>query len=517
MSKKPPFNITDTQISRVELARMISSVIGNNFTQSRDALINRFGSQCRDIDKECGYPVGFVDALYFKHTFKRISVANRVVRVRADQCWSEPPELYEKEGSEETFFESEWKAFMKEHNPWVILHDLDVVSGIGRFGVLLIGLNDGRRLDEPVAGFDEKGERTVGRPSAKMKVTFMRCFDETQVSICELEEDETSPRFKQPLYYDICFDSVLDREDAIAQVMDPESDGLQWTKVHWTRIIHFHDNALTSPNYGCPRQEPVLNDILDYKKVKGGSSEGMWTGGFPGLVIETQAGKEDYEFDKDGVDEAIRKYINQLSRGLALENMTAKTLQPNIASPEPNVRVLIESICAGIDVPIVIFLGAMAGQLASEMTLQQWNRTLSGRQKMLLIPKLIKELTHRLIKFGVLPKPKTLLINWSDFETITEAQRADVSLKRTQALLQYVTSGAEKVMPLRVFLSRIMYFTDSETEAMIEEVKNNKTFYTKELWSQTAGLTPSSSGTKPTAKTGTSGNRNANGPPKPKK
>lgn len=507
-----------TKVSAFEAARIAAMMMiqNENSTLSRDALQSLLGiNKCRDIDKECGYPKGYISAQVYKESFEKISAGNRVVKVRPDQCWSEYPDLFETEEETETPFEKRWNELLTRLRIWTQMHNLDVVSGIGRYGVMLFGFNDGYPLDKPVRGFNDRLGRLVGRPPANLDVNFLRCFDETLVDIEAYDTDERSPRFGLPTSYQLTFvdtnNTRGEDDDAARDITDRKIV----SGVHWSRILHFADNTISSPIFGLPRQAPVFTDLLDYKKVKGGASEGMWSGGFPGISLESTS--PDVEFDAATIDSAMQKYFNRQSRSIALENLRANTLAPNIASPDKHVAMILESICCGIDVPVRVFAGAQSGQLASELESQAWNRILSGRQKRLLIPDMIRPFANRLIQLGVLPRPKNLFINWTDFETITETQRSEISMKRTQALLQYCTSGAEKIMPLEIYLSKILYFNDKEVKEIVKKAKSQKTYLTKDLWDKKAGLTPATSGTSPQKKTGTAGNKNAQGKPKPKK
>jgi hypothetical protein len=133
-------------------------------------------------------------------------------------------------------------------------------------------------------------------------------------------------------------------------------------------------------------------------------------------------------------------------------------------------------------------MGSESGHLASTQDTGNWQRRVKERRELYLEPFVIRPTVDRLIQYGALPAPRRddYIIKWPDSMTISDKDRADLALKGAQALMQYVTSGAEKVMPLPIFLTKIMSFTDQEADAVLSEMEKNK-LYTKEIWDQTLG------------------------------
>lgn len=123
--------------------------------------------QRRNLDDECGYPET-IEARDYRDLYDREPIAARVVQVMPLECWQVTPEIYEDEDIEVTTnLELAWKNLPKvmrgkswfnddEGNPvisaWI---KADILSRIGSFGIILIGIDDGKRLDEPVDGFEE--------------------------------------------------------------------------------------------------------------------------------------------------------------------------------------------------------------------------------------------------------------------------------------------------------------------------------------------------------------------------
>ena len=90
---------------------------------------------------------------------------------------------------------------------------------------------------------------------------------------------------------------------------------------------------------------------------------------------------------------------------------------------------------------------------------------------------------------------------------------ADVALKITQALLQYVTGGIEKIMELELYLTIVCRFTDDVAKAVAQAaMKKGKVYITEELWATVADVAAEASGPKSSTKK-TNSKRNSLGGP----
>lgn len=147
----------------------MNMVMNDAMLLSRQELIKTVFDPRRNIDDECGYPMD-LDAEQYDIMYNREPIAARVVDMFPDECWKQPPEVIEDEDPEnDTDFEKAWKYIAKmlrgqsfyqdeEGNPvWEHLERIDKISGIGCYGVLLLGLDDGLPLHEPVDGVNADG------------------------------------------------------------------------------------------------------------------------------------------------------------------------------------------------------------------------------------------------------------------------------------------------------------------------------------------------------------------------
>lgn len=444
----------------------------NNVMTSRSQFINQFLDPRRNIDKECGYPeTGAITPWLYRKLYDRESIATRVVQVMPQESWQHTPEVYEDEDSEtETPFERAWDELAKslrgdshykeeEGSPiWEHLKRADMLSGIGHFGVLLMGFNDGKQLWEPIdkvppdgfakdiTGVDTGGSKdkdsleakktqevaygsvtgAVGtdaqytggqynpaNPMApmqgdlkdKLTLIFLRTFDESLVQIVQYEADISNPRFGQPIMYLITLNDPREQHTGVGLP-------LATVRVHWSRVIHLADNLGSSEIFGVPRMRPVYNRLMDLMKLYGGSAEMYWRGAFPGLSIEThpQLGG-DVIIDAEKTRSMMERYENTLQRYIQLSGMTAKSLAPQVVDPTPQINIQIEAICILIGIPKQVFVGAGSSGIGSGMETESlgemWRDRVHERQNNYLTPRVIVPFVDRLILIGVLPVPNS--------------------------------------------------------------------------------------------------------------
>jgi hypothetical protein len=431
------FNVNDSSISLM-----------------RKNILTKLLDPRRDIDIECGYPSD-ISAQQFRYLYDREGIAERVVSIYPSECWAVDPKIKENEESDETEFETTFDQLQRSLNLWSYLSRIDVMSGIGRYGVLLLGLDDGKNLSEPVEGISETGEK-VG--NAQHKLLYLRVFDESLIDIGSFERDESNPRFGQPIYYNITFGTIgeginLD-EGTIA-------------RVHWTRVIHVADNRLSSETFGVSRMRPVYNRLYDLRKLLGGSAEMFWKGAFPGYSFEVNPDLGDVELDTVALRAEFDSYSNGLQRYLALAGVQAKSLSPQVANPEAHINAQIKAIAITLGVPHRIFMGSEAAQLASSQDKQTWNNRVKHRQDKYVIPYVIRPFVDRLIAFGILPEVEDYEVRFADLSTPSEEDKARVAGIQIEAISKYVQSGADALVPPMEFLTVIMGLTTDQAEAIL--------------------------------------------------
>lgn len=139
-----------------------------NATSLRSTLLQSIFDPRRNVEDECGYPRldARIPSEQLRMLYDRDAIAARVVEVMPVESWQAQPEVYETEDEDDvTDFESDWDNLSKQlqgvnswysrqegSTVWEYLRRADILSRIGQFGIVLIGLDDGRNLMEPADG-----------------------------------------------------------------------------------------------------------------------------------------------------------------------------------------------------------------------------------------------------------------------------------------------------------------------------------------------------------------------------
>lgn len=453
-------NSNTKELSVNQKMSVVTSMIQNVSTMRNQALQRLLNPiNAKDVNKECGYPDN-IDIADYKKTFSRNGIAKRAVQILPEESWAMFPEVYENENEgNETEFEKTWTALEKEKKIFHYLRRIDVLSGIGQFGVLLLGLNDGKQLSEAVEGINElTGEKTGNQ---NYELLYLKPFDQGNVKILTKEANVNSPRFGYPKTYSIQFESA-DAQNSFTTL-----------NVHWTRIIHVADNRECSEVLGIPRLESVYDRILDIIKVLGGSGEMFWKGGFPGLAFESSTDPLAPAMDTDAVKDEVESYMASLQRYIAVENMQVKSLNPQVASPKEHIEANLRDIAISLGIPYRIFLGTEEAKLASSQDITTWNKRITSRQENYISPYIIRSFIDRLIAFGILPKVEEYFIDWPDLNTPTDADKAIVAKTITEALSSYVAGGVDSLIPPLQYFTMFLGLSMEEAEAIQEAAKEH--------------------------------------------
>lgn len=441
----------------------LQQMIQNKYLTRANLFQHLLDGSNRDLDEECGYP-SEISADQYHKMYQREGVAKRVVNCVPEESWAMDPMIYETEDSKETEFEVAWKDLATKLNLFHFLERLDELSGVGRFGILLIGLNDGLELSQPVEGIDERGEK-VG--DAEHEVIYLRVFDESAVTVTARETDRSNPRFGQPITYNVSFQDSHSVGQGTVEITT--------SSVHWTRVIHAADGRQMSEVYGTPRMEPVYNRLLDVRKIASSSPEMFWKGAFPGFAFEVNPDLADTgaaaEMDVESIREEMANYANGLQRFFAVTGVTAKSLTPQVSDPSPHVEIQLKLIAITMNIPFRILFGSEQAQLASSQDAKSWARRMQKRQEKYITPLLLSPVIDRFIALGVVPEPTEYHVDWPDLASPSDMDQAQVAVITTDALTKYVQGGVDQLIPPQLYLTEILKMTTEEADAIIEGAK----------------------------------------------
>lgn len=442
-----------------------------NALLDRRALLEKMLDPRRDMNAECGYPET-VSINDYKKMYDREGISARVVDILPDESWTESPGVVSNQAGNETEWEQQIQALDDAFNVFEELATADRLSGVGEFGVLLLGFNDGKKLDQPVdgvTGVPIARQQAKAVPSAtKRELLYLRSFDQSVVAITKYEEDDKSQRYGQPVMYRVAMNGDA---LAVATGQSVSSAETRTLGVHWTRVIHLADNRMNSKVFGVPRMRNVYNRLHDLWKILGGSAEMFWKGGFPGLSIETTPGAPARAFTPDEITdlkEQVYDYQNTMQRYLALTGMTAKTLSPQVADPTNHFTTAIKAICISKGFPYRVFMGTEEAQLAGVQDQKNWNKHIARRQNTYLTPKVVRPFIDRLMEAGVLGRVERYWVSWPSADTMTEIEKAGVAKAKAEALAAYISGDVQLLIAPQDFLTFVMGIGVKEAEAILK-------------------------------------------------
>ena len=444
---------------------------GNVTSLSRDTLAARGQPDPRrDINDECGFP-DWISAELCQDYYDRQSIAARVVEILPKECWQTQPSVFETRDDVETEFEAAWDNLSRQlgweddwylgeegSDIWSVLRRADILSGIGHYGIILLGLDDGKDLREPV----------IPRPG--LKLTSLTVFSEALAPVTVMESDRSSRRRGFPKQYLVTFnDPRIETTGLVGATTSTEN-------VHWSRVIHIAEDISSNPVWGTPRMKPVWNNLQSLEKLYGGSGEMFWQAAMYILSLEThpQLGG-DVDIDVDSLKDMMEEIRNSLQRYMVTSGMAANVLSPTVSDPTAFINVHIEAICIKGGYPIRIFKGSERGELASTQDDDAWNDRLIERRNSHITPRLIRPLVNRLINLGVLPQPAYTsenqlkpgyFVEWTDLTSRSLEQTVAIGNNRTTALAQYISGGCEHGVTFGDFLTKFLGFSDEDADAI---------------------------------------------------
>ena len=414
----------------MEVGRKIQAL--TSMLVGRANLAARLGQQYggdRDIYQALGYKL-ILDYQDFLARYVRQDIAKAIIDRPVKATWQGELELIESEETEKTDFERAWDDLNRKYKLRTLFARVDRLTGIGRYGVILLGLDDVVRIEDyekPVTG--------------KKKLLYVKPFGEEAAQITTYESDPRNPRYGMPLIYTI-------------QVADVSSGSSKIVRVHYSRVIHIVDDNLESEIYGTPRLEAVFNRLFDLEKLVGGDAEMFWRGARPGFH-----GKLDKDFtmtaeSKEGLKDQFEEYDHNLLRFLITEGVDLNSLAQQIADPTGHVDAQIQMISAVTGIPKRVLTGSERGQLASDQDAREWKTFVQSRREDHAEPHILRPFVDRIIELGILPSPvEYYKVDWLDLFSISEKDRVEIGKSRASAIREYTTNPmAEALIPADLFL-----------------------------------------------------------------
>lgn len=400
----------------------------------------------RDIYEALGYTK---NPLYddYAALHRRGDICKRIIEAPVKASWfgkGKIPQITESD-IEETPFEQAWLKMVDERHIWHYLARADAVSRIGRYGVLLLGFDDGKKISEPI-------ERAG-------KLIYMAAYAENNAQITQWVTSTSNERFGQPEYYQLS-----------TSAQGGEGIGLS-QRVHFSRVLHLAEDRLESEVYGSPALESILNRVKDLELIVGGGAEGVWRGAFPGTAFLADADANLSGQNLDDVIDNIEDYLHGFKRYLRLQGITPQQLMPQVADISSQVNTELMLISAATGIPKRILLGSEMGELASSQDERAWWDRIEERRMIYCESMILRPFMDRLIKLGVLPAPAMgYTVVWPSLREQSPKETAEVGGLKATALATYVNAiGADMLVPPEVFLEDILGLS-KERIAQIDEI-----------------------------------------------
>ena len=341
-------------------------------------------------------------------------IANRIISYRPETTWALGFEVIDNPDAEDvTEFEKESEKLISDLDLVDSFLRLDKAAQYGSFSCFLLGFNDKKRLSDPV------------EHNANNKLIWVRVLDETQITIKKVEDNKDSDRFGQAKLYRI---SNLD------QRMNVSGD------VHWSRIIHFNPNGITSNVFGTSVLKAIWNYLDDLDKVSGGYAE-LYFRQAKNLILCLLDDERVYkEEELDRIEAALIDVQRGMKSYLMINHVKeVKSLTQDVKELSGGFEhIMNDLILPTCGVPARRFKGQEESKLGSTQD-EANDEEIANRRRLMIAKKVVKSLWTRLFDVGVLTPPKD-----GEFDVSFHVEKR-ISLTDKSTILKSLADAIEKI------------------------------------------------------------------------
>lgn len=404
-----------------------------------------FGGK-RDYYEVLGYtPEPTIDD--YRVRFERDPVAGKVVEFPAEETWRDTPTVKDgrdKEASDDTEFCRTWSDFAERMRAYHYMQRVDVQAGIGRFGLLHIG----------VAGSSDLATE-VNRVNSINDILYLRPYGEDSVSVAEWQTNPANPRYGLPHIYRVETGHMTGSGSAVL--------GTRPLLVHWSRCIHVAEGLLDNEVYGRPRLQRVVNLLDDILKVVGGSAEATWKLMRKGFVLNLDAEMDDMDAAaSEMLSEQFDEYDHGLRRFVKTKGLNVQDLGSEVVDPSGIFGIILTLISVATRIPKRILQGSERGELASSQDATNWAGYIAGRQLNFAEPAILRPLIDRLLKWGALPQPVSgrYICVWDSLFEMSDTEKANLANLWAQAIQKASVALGHPVATAEEFRGEFTPFPD---------------------------------------------------------
>ena len=367
----------------------------------------------RDYNIIFGYGTTLAYTDYFG-MYKRNPIGNAVVSKLPKACWNETPKLMTGDTQilEDELDQLDKLGFFRA------LERADILNRIGNFSVLLVGMNDGMDLNQPI------------NKASNIQDLYFNPYNFDGVEITEWDTDPISPRFQMPILYQLQTTNHGEKTKEI------KADAVV---VHYTRIIHLSEGALDTSIEGSSALEPVWNSLIDILKVTGGSGEAYFRNARQQRALEAD---KDAHLDKGStaittLEDNLQEFDNGWGNTLRLKNMKAVPLPIQMITPRDSFDVSVEAVSGQTGIPIRVLTGKGGGQLAGVEDRASWNALVADRRSTACDDYLMQGL-EIMAAAGLFELPDDTVVEWPPQTILTEKEAAEVGERKANTFSKMI-------------------------------------------------------------------------------
>lgn len=385
----------------------------------------------RDLYEVAGYiQEGTEKFADYWSLYQRNEIAGRIVDMAPKTTWRNPPMAVEPDMDPEkgTDFTNAVEELASRTHLWHKMDQVDRLSRIGRYGVLLIG----------VPGEDASMQEEMPRLTGPEDVVYLQAYHEKAAVIKVLERDASNPRFGLPKEYEVTIDDGGTAGEE------------QKLRVHHSRLIHVCEDPIIGDVYGRPVLQRLLNQLFNLDKITAATAEAYWQLASRILTgtIQSGAGGEDFQMDADDLEdmeEALEEVVHDLRRYFVGKGVELKWLESTPPDPSTAANLYLMLIAAGAGIPKRILFGTETGERASQQDERQWFGTIAERQEQHAEPSIVRPFFNRLVEYNGLPRPGNVgyEIHWDPLYQASEQEESETDATRANAAKALTPIGGD--------------------------------------------------------------------------